>query len=94
MIRTTSAILAALALGACATEIGDYGDAGDVFGSAVRQNIAAQTVNPQGSSADVTASAARAAKANKAYTNDTVEKPVVSGTTTMQAGGGSSTGGN
>ena len=94
MIRTTTAILTALALGACATETGAYGDAKDAFGDAVRQNIAAQTVNPQGSSADVTASAARAAMANKAYANDTVEKPAGTGTTTMQSGGGGSTGSN
>ncbi|HEY7800155.1 MAG TPA: hypothetical protein VIA80_15420 [Hyphomonadaceae bacterium] len=75
MIRTTTAILAAFALGACATEIGAYDEAKDVFGNAVRQNIAAQTVNPQGSSADVASSAARAAKANQAYLTDRVEKP-------------------
>jgi hypothetical protein len=89
MIRTTTAIFAALALGACATETGAYGDAKDVFGDSVRQNIAAQTVNPQGSSADVTASAARAAKANQAYTADKVEKPAATGTTSMSGSGGS-----
>lgn len=84
MIRTTTAILAAFALGACATEVGNYGEANEVFGDAVRQNIAAQTVNPQGSSADVAASGARAVKANQAYAADKVEKPATAGTTAMQ----------
>ncbi len=88
MIRTTTAILAALALGACATETGAYGDASGVFGDAVRQNIAAQTVNPQGSSADVAASAARAAKANQAYVADKVEKPAPVGTSQSSASTG------
>lgn len=86
MIRTTAALLAALALGACATEIGAYGDASEAFGNAVRQNAAAQTVNPQGSSADVTASAARAAKANQAYVTDKVEKPASVGTSGQSSG--------
>jgi hypothetical protein len=85
MIRTTTAILALLVLGACSHDIGAYGDASDVFGNAVRQNIAAQTVNPQGSSADVTASAARVAKANKAYAADQVEKPAPVGTSAQSA---------
>jgi hypothetical protein len=85
MIKTTTAILATLALGACASEIGSRGDASHVFGDAVRQNIAAQTVNPQGSSADVAASAARAALANQAYTTDRVEKPAAA--STLSTGG-------
>jgi hypothetical protein len=91
MIKTTTAILAALALGACASEIGSYGDAKDVFGNSVRQNIAAQTVNPQGSSADVEASAARVAKANQAYLADRVEKPEAVG---ASSAGSDTPGGN
>ena len=85
MIRTTSAVFAALALSACASEIGyQAGDrAGDpgALGNAVLQNIAAQTVNPEGSSADVVASGARANRAVQAYANDKVEKPIATATT-------------
>jgi hypothetical protein len=85
MIRTTTAILAALALGACATEIGSHDDA--IFGDAVRQNIAAQTVNPEGSSADVVTSGARVDKAVRAHASDTVEKPGASSTTSVGSSG-------
>ena len=95
MIRTTSALLAALALGACASQIGyhsgDLAEANTRLGEAVRNNIAVQTVNPSGSSADVTASGQRTAKAVQAYQTDKVEKPSATGTLNIQAV--SSTGG-
>ena len=82
MIRTTTAILAALALGACASQIGySTGDGNRHLGDAVRQNIAAQTANPEGSSAEVVASGARVSKAVGAHASDTVEKPGSSSTT-------------
>jgi hypothetical protein len=91
MIRTTTALLSLLALGACATEIGhhagDLAEANARFGDAVRYNAAAQTVNPQGSTEDVTASGARVAKAVQAYSVDKVEKP---GTAATTSAGGSS----
>jgi hypothetical protein len=93
MIRTTSALLAALALGACASEIGyhagDLADANRSLGESVRQNIAAQTVNPQGSTADVIASGARATKAVQAHSADKVEKPGSASTTGGVSAGGS-----
>lgn len=88
MIKTTSALIALLALGACASELG-LTEGGARLGDAVRQNIAAQTVNPQGSSADVVASGARTSKAVQAYNADTVEKPATPGTMSIQSGGGS-----
>lgn len=91
MIKVTSALLAVLALGACASQvgyhIGDLEEANARFGESVRNNIAVQTVNPQGSSAEVAASAARAAKAVNAYTTDKVDKPAAPGTMTIQASG-------
>jgi hypothetical protein len=89
MIKATSALLAALALGACASQagyhVGDLAEANARFGESVRNNIAVQTVNPQGSSADVASSAARAAKAVTAYTGDKVDKPAAPGTMNVQA---------
>jgi hypothetical protein len=91
MIKATSALLAALALGACASQVGHHiGGLSEVharFGESVRNNIAMQTVNPEGSSADVAASAARTAKAVGAYTADNVEKPTAPGTMEIQSGG-------
>jgi hypothetical protein len=92
MIKVTSALLAALALGACASQVGyhvgDLSEANARFGESVRNNMAVQTVNPEGSSADVAASAARAAKAVTAYTTDTVEKPGSPGTMNVQSAAG------
>lgn len=91
MIRTSTAILAALTLGACASQIGyhagDLADANRHHGDAVRQNIAAQTVTPEGSSAEVVASGARATKAVRAHAADTVEKPASASTTSTGTGG-------
>jgi hypothetical protein len=92
MIKATSALFAALALGACASQIGhhtgDLAGAHARLGQAVRTNIAVQTVNPEGSSADVAASAARTAAAVKDYQTDNVEKPSGAGTLIIQSGGG------
>jgi len=98
MIRIASSVFAALALGACASQIGYHADelaeANTRFGEAVRNNIAVQTVNPEGSTADVTASGARTAKAVQAYTTDKVEKPAVSSSRILQqsSGGGQPSG--
>jgi hypothetical protein len=91
MIRTTSALIAVLSLGACASQIGyhagDLAEANARFGETVRNNIAVQTVNPEGSSVDVTASGSRTAKAVQAYAADKVEKPTPPGTMTLEAPG-------
>lgn len=93
MIRTVSLSLAVLALGACSTS-GQIGLSNAIdptnkdFGQSVRQNIAAQIVNPAPSTAPVEASGARVSKAVNAYQADKVEKPRPPGTTTVQAGGG------
>jgi len=96
MIKTSALLLLALGLGACASQIGyhagDLQAANEQLGQAVHQNIAAQTVNPSGSSEPVVASGARAAKAVAAYQADTVEKPKSSGTT--PAGTTAASGGN
>jgi hypothetical protein len=93
MIRTATLLTLALGLGACANQIGyhtgDLAAANEQLGQAVHQNIAAQTVNPQGSSEPVVARGARTSKAVVAYQADKVEKPKSAGTTSIQAGGGS-----
>jgi hypothetical protein len=92
MIRIASSVFAALALGACASQIGYHADelaeANTRFGESVRNNIAVQTVNPEGSAADITTSGARAAKAIEAYIADKVEKPAVSSTKVQQQSSG------
>jgi len=89
--------LGGLSLAGCAHEVGlpDY-DAELTqarFGDSVRQNIAAQTVNPDApGDATLTASGARTAKAVEAYEEDEVEKPskasTVRGVVTGGGGGG------
>ena len=89
MIRTTTASLAALAFCGCASQIGyhsgDLAEANHGLGDAVLRNIAAQTVNPEGSSADVVASGARVSRAVNAHASDTVEKPATASTTSAGA---------
>lgn len=79
MIKLIVVSSAALVLGACASQIGYHGtqfdEPNERFGEAVRQNIAAQTVTPGGSSEEVQISGARVARANAAYAADSVEKP-------------------
>lgn len=91
MIRTIALAFTALALGACAStgEIGlnDVFDGNATFGQSVRQNIAAQVVNPTPSTEPVQASGARVAKAVDAYQNDKVEKPRAPGTLSIQSSG-------
>jgi hypothetical protein len=86
------ALLASLSLTACANQVGrpDFlSEQTDVaFGAAVNQNIAAQTVNPDGADGDVEASGARVGKAVARYQTDTVEKPKDPGTLSIQTGGG------
>jgi type IV pilus biogenesis protein CpaD/CtpE len=93
MIRTALLILPVLALGACASEIGNYGGdmhmANENFGHAVRQNIAVQTVNPTPSTATVVVSGERAATAVDAYRKDTVKDPGSATTMAMKANAGS-----
>jgi type IV pilus biogenesis protein CpaD/CtpE len=77
MIKASLLLLPVLALGACASQIGYTDDevANEQLGQSVRQNIAAQTVNPSGSSEAVVASGPRTAQAVKRYQTDTVEQP-------------------
>ena len=60
------------------------------FGNSVRQNIAAQTVNPEGAEkgAALTYSGERSALAQKRYTTDTAEKAKAPKTSTVTGGGG------
>jgi hypothetical protein len=93
MIRTALILPVLLGLGACASQIGLHGGdmlaANEQLGQAVRQNIVAQSVNPQGSSAAVVASGARTAAAVSDYQKDMVEPPGSAGTLSMKAGTGS-----
>jgi hypothetical protein len=86
MIKASLFTLSLLGLGACASQIGYDGDerANQQLGSAVRQNIAAQTVNPTPSNQAVVASGVRVAGAVTAYQADKAEKPASSGTSSMQ----------
>jgi type IV pilus biogenesis protein CpaD/CtpE len=100
MIRTLLASASALTLCACATETGRYefysDEANVQFGSSVEQNIAAQTVNPDGAEGDVTANGQRVGTAQERYRADKVEKPKPAGTlqsTTSGQGGGNQGGG-
>lgn len=92
MIKTITLTFAALALSACSTA-GEIGlddtqfAAGDAFGKSVRQNIAAQIVNPTPSTEPVQASGERVAKASEAYQSDKVEKPRAPGTLSIQTTG-------
>lgn len=91
-------ITIALGLGGCAHETGlpdFYAEGTEAkFGQAVRQNIAAQTVNPNAPEGTLTASGARTAKAIERYEDDKVEKPREASTLratrpTEDSGGGS-----
>ena len=73
-------MIPALFLAACQHEAGtrDFGqqEQQERFGSAVRQNIKAQIVNPDAPSTDtLDHSGARASKAQERYQTDRVEKP-------------------
>ena len=93
MIRTALLLVPVLGLGACASHIGDYGGslekANQQLGYAVRQNIAAQTVNPQGATGDVVVSAERTAHAVDNYRTDHVKDAGSAGTMAMKANSGS-----
>lgn len=92
MIKAAALLPLVLVLGACASQTGyhtgNLSAANEQLGQAVQQNIAAQTVNPQGSSEPVVASGARTAKAVAAYNADKVEKPKSAGTMSIQNSGG------
>jgi type IV pilus biogenesis protein CpaD/CtpE len=92
MIRTALLLVPVLGLGACANHIGNYGGslekANEQLGFAVRQNIAAQTVNPQGATGDVVVSAERTAHAVDKYRADTVDSAGSAGTMAMKANSG------
>jgi hypothetical protein len=87
MIKAAILALPLLGLGACASQVGYFGDdrANQQLGSAVRQNIAAQTVNPTPSNEPVVASGVRVAGAVVDYQADKTEKPASSGTSAVQA---------
>lgn len=91
MIRTALILLPVFGLGACATEIGAFGGdsyaANQQLGQAVRQNIAAQSVNATPSSEPPLADAKRTADAVTAYRTDAVEKPAATGASTSLSGG-------
>jgi type IV pilus biogenesis protein CpaD/CtpE len=93
MIRTALLLVPVLGLGACASHIGNYGGslekANNQLGFAVRQNIAVQTANPEGSTGDVVVSAERSAHAIEAYRSDTVKEAGGAGTMEMKANQGS-----
>lgn len=79
MIKTVLLLPLVVGLGACASQIGYHAGglaaANEQLGQAVQQNIAAQTVNPQGSTEPVTGDGSRAALAVNRYKTDKVEKP-------------------
>jgi type IV pilus biogenesis protein CpaD/CtpE len=93
MIRTVLLLAPVLGLGACASHVGNYGGslekANQQLGFAVRQNIAVQTVNPDGASGDVVVSAERAARAVDSYRADNVASAGPAGTMQAKAGAGS-----
>lgn len=92
MIKAAVLLTLALGLGACASQIGYYSGkqqaANDQLGQAVAQNIAAQTVNPQGSTEALVTDGARTTRALEAYRNDNVEHPSASTTMAMKANAG------
>jgi type IV pilus biogenesis protein CpaD/CtpE len=88
-------LLAGLLLTSCAHEAGTRdGEAGDYsasFGLSVRQNIAAQTANPEAPTADTFgADGTRVTEAQRRYKADEVESPKSSNTMESASGGGSS----
>ena len=84
-----------LLLTSCADEAGTRdGDAGDYsasFGLSVRQNIAAQTANPEAPTADTFgADGTRVTEAQRRYKADKVESPSRSNTMQSGSSGGAS----
>ena len=78
--KLTFALSSALLLGACANHVGEpdffQDQTQEVFGRAVNENIAAQTVNPNAPEGGaIEASGARTAAAKQRYEDDKVEKP-------------------
>lgn len=92
MTRFITAFVSLIALSGCAHEVGlpDFyaAETEAKFGDAVRQNIAAQTVNPDAPEGELTASGARTAIAQDRYEKDDVEKPKGASTLRVTASGG------
>jgi hypothetical protein len=72
------------------TGCGEAGQGPSQFGNSVRQNIAAQIVNPGAAeeNGSLTYNGERSALAQKHYTLDTVEKAKAPKTSTVAGGGG------
>jgi type IV pilus biogenesis protein CpaD/CtpE len=89
MIKAVLLLPLVLGLGACASQIGYHtgklAAANEQLGQAVQQNIAAQTVNPQGSTEALVADGARTAVAVNRYKTDKVEKPASAATLSMSS---------
>jgi type III secretory pathway lipoprotein EscJ len=89
MIKAAFLLPIVLGLGACASQIGYHGGelaaANEQLGQAVAQNIAAQTVNPQGSTAALVINSERLAHALDNYKTDKVEQPSSASTMAIQA---------
>ena len=88
-------LFAGLLLTSCAHEAGtrdwDEGDYSASFGLSVRQNIAAQTANPEAPTADTFgADGTRVTEAQRRYKADEVESPKRTSTMESVTGGGSS----
>lgn len=92
----TLVIASTIVLSGCTHEVGlpDFyaTETEEKFGVAVRQNIAAQTVNPNGAEGDLSASGARTAEAIKRYLEDDVEEPAITNTLSSGSGNGSGSG--
>jgi hypothetical protein len=90
MIKTAFLLPLVVGLGACASQIGYHSGklaaANEQLGQAVQQNIAAQTVNPQGSTEALVGDGARSALAVNNYKGDKVDHPTPAGTLSTQTG--------
>ncbi len=93
-LRMTGLVASAAFLSGCST-IAPVGLDHPDFGNAVRQNIVAQTVNPDAPVDDspIEASGERAFRAQVRYLTDQVETPVEISSTIAAAGGGGGGGG-
>jgi len=94
-LKSAGLLSSCLVLAACANDY-QVGVVEPVFGNAVRQNIAGETVNPAApvDRAPLTMNGQRAAVQQQRYVTDKVEKPVDIGTEVNQGGGGGGGGGS
>ena len=94
----TALFISAFGLAGCSHQVGlpDFYPAETEarFGDAVRQNIAAQTVNPNAPDGELTASGARTAIAQERYEEDKVEKPSSASTLRVTSQENSGSGGS